>query len=49
MSLRCAECDELAARWRAAGELDEDEEEGLLVFCPRRADREFGPFGWSPR
>ena len=47
--IRCTECgtesDELAAGWRAylAGDFDEEEEE-VLLFCPRCASREFGTF-----
>jgi hypothetical protein len=45
--IRCAECgtesDELATGWRAylAEDFDEDE---VLLFCPRCANREFGSF-----
>jgi hypothetical protein len=35
--------------WRAyrAGDLGEDDVLEILMFCPRCADREFGPVGWE--
>ena len=52
-SIRCADCgaesDELATGWRAyrAGDLDEEEQEEVLMFCPDCARREFEPLGWE--
>jgi hypothetical protein len=51
----CVECgaesDELATGWRAyvLGELDENAEKEVLMFCPECAKREFGPFGRDER
>jgi len=49
--LRCVECglesDQLAIGWRAYVTDEEAEESRILMFCPRCAEREFGPFGWE--
>jgi hypothetical protein len=52
-ALVCMECgagtDAQAQGWRAYRvPAEDDEPEGeILVFCPRCAKREFGPFSWG--
>jgi hypothetical protein len=44
-----AESDALASGWRAylAADKEEEPDGELLFFCPKCAEREFGPSGWE--